>query len=521
MMSNSKSKTGSIINSAMLLSVSSVIVLIFSFIKESVIAYFYGTSYVADAYVVAIDIPFTVFTFVSMAVSTVIIPIYSRELVNNGKDKAAYFASNFTTILFLILSIILLIAEIFAEFIIAIFSPGLATEVATLAGFLLRITLPATCCAVLCKVNFGILHSHKDFFAASLSSGIYSIVIILGIFFLNHKYGIYAAAIGTIAGAILEYVYTCVLKRKYHKYHFVLDFKNTATKDAVKMALPVCIGMGAAEINKIIDKIIASFLTTGSISALHYASKISSGLSNVLINTIATVTFPEMAECIAKRDEKRAAKIYVTTLKLFHVILIPIIIGGIWLSTEMIIIIYGRGNFEQESVSLTTPIFSWYLVCLVFTAIRQVATRLFYSYGDSNVPMKNSVIGIIINIILNIVLSKYFGAMGLAMATTLSTAIISILLMIDAKKINKEIGYLELLKSLKNIFISSLGMMITLYLVKDIALELNLYCRDDFFAVIVFTIVSIVFGASSYFIALMLLRDKDVIDFMKRLKIIS
>ena len=55
-------------------------------------------------------------------------------------------------------------------------------------------------------------------------------------------------------------------------------------------------------------------------------------------------------------------------------------------------------------------------------------------YIINNTPVINSSIGIILNIILNITLSKYFGVSGIALATSISTIFISILLFYNLKR---------------------------------------------------------------------------------------
>ena len=51
----------------MLLMLISAIGVVLSFAKESIVAYFFGTSATVDAYVVAVDLPVSLFSLISMA----------------------------------------------------------------------------------------------------------------------------------------------------------------------------------------------------------------------------------------------------------------------------------------------------------------------------------------------------------------------------------------------------------------------------------------------------------------------
>ncbi len=100
------------------------------------------------------------------------------------------------------------------------------------------------------------------------------------------------------------------------KYKYTFDTHDEATRKSFKMALPVCVGIGAAEINKVVDRLIASFLETGSISSLNYASKLSSAVSSLMIKAITTIAFPEFAESAAKNDKNALAKKFTIAIDL-------------------------------------------------------------------------------------------------------------------------------------------------------------------------------------------------------------
>ena len=50
-----------------------------SFVREIIFAYCYGTEFEADAYVMASQIPVTLFAVVTTAINTVILPVYIEE----------------------------------------------------------------------------------------------------------------------------------------------------------------------------------------------------------------------------------------------------------------------------------------------------------------------------------------------------------------------------------------------------------------------------------------------------------
>ena len=95
--------------------------------------------------------------------------------------------------------------------------------------------------------------------------------------------------------------------------------------------------------------------------------------------------------------------------------------GIITLNKEVSMFIFGRGNLDKDSVLATAKCLSFYSLCFVGLCLRDLSTKIFYSFKNSKTPVINSSIGIILNIILNFTLSKYLGVSGIALATSIST----------------------------------------------------------------------------------------------------
>lgn len=510
-----------IAKSAVIMTMVSAISLVFSFLQESIFAYYYGANLTTDAYTVAIQIPVTLFSLVSTAITTVVIPCYSKELYGKDKKTADRYASNLMTTICLFTCVLVVLGEIFAKYIIVVFAPGMDSATQLLATTLFRIVLPTIILTELMNINTGILNVHKSFVLPSLMSNILNITFVTCIAILADKYGIYAAIVGTVVGTCFEFLYSIALRRRFVKYRFILDLRDNAMVTSFKMAIPVFIGIGAAEINKLVDRMVSSFLQEGSISTLNYASKLSSAISSLLIYSISTVIYPEFAKNSAENNDKGMAEVFSFSVNLFVLIILPIIAGGMVLNKEIIKVVYGRGAFDLSTVERTAPLFSCYLVCLLFTTFRQTSSRVFYSYGDSKTPMKNSIVGIVINIILNVILGYFFGALGLALATTIATAVISLLLLKDVKRKNCCIDYKPVILLLGKVVLACGIMDIVIVCVKKIMVKMNYYNIENFLNTMFFIALAILIGVICYFIVLLLMKTKEVssiLNFIRRKK---
>ncbi len=502
-------KNGAMAKSAMLLTVVNAVSIVFSFVMEAVFAGFYGTTAEADAYTVAVSLPVTIFAVVTTAIQTIIIPIYSKHKFGESIESADRFISNFITVIAAFTGIIIILFEIFANEVVFAFSPGLNKSTHALAVELTRIIVPTILFSQIITVNTGVMNVNKSFALPALTSNIQNVVFIISVIVLHSKFGIFAAIYGNFAGIFLSLLYSIAIRRKYYKYKFKFSLKDPSLISAGKMMGPVFLGIGAAEINKLIDRMIASFLSTGSIASLNYASKLTSAISTLLISGVSTVIYPQMARQAARDDKEGMSETLNLAISFFILILFPLIIGGYVLRNEIISIVFMRGAFDEKSVSSIAPLFVCYMVCLFFTALRQASSRLFYSLEDSKTPMYNSLIGIGINIVLNIILAKFLGALGLALATTISTAVIAFLILKTAKKRLDGLNYKKSFVLSVKSGISAVLMLLILSLIKIPLIKIGFF-SSGFKGTLIYTLLMVIIGTAVYLASLVVLKTNEM-----------
>ena len=512
--------TRAMTKSTLILTAISAVGLVLSFAKEAVIAFFFGTSAVVDAYVVAIDLPVMFFATASMALAAVVIPNYTQLRVNEGEESAKQFFNKFTTLLMVAGAAFLLLLELLADPIVFIGAPGLSAEMHDYAVTMFRVALPASLVLLFVKTNTGVLNSHKSFALPSLGNLVLSVVFIVFVALLAGHFGIYAAVWATLLGAMVELLYSVAIRRRYVRYHPDAGFKDERVKRSLRMALPVAIGISIEELNRIIDKAIASSLEEGSISALHYASKISSGISNLLISSISVVFYPEYAQKASEGDDKGLAETYGVSINLYLLIIVPLIAGGFFLREEIVSLVYGRGAFDATSLAMTAPLFVGYLACLLFTSVRQSCTNFFNAYGETKIPAINTVIGVLLNVALNFLLSHFWGALGLVIATLISSAVTAVLLMIAVRRRNTHVRYGKNLLLFAKTAVAAVLMLAALVGVR-VLFSLAFGEVLALWQSLLYLVVAVALGAIVYAIGLYVLRVREikmVVGLLKRKK---
>ena len=114
----------SILKSSAIYSFFTLISRIFGFIRDVIFANFLGTGILADVFYVAFRFPNTFRRIFSEgALNSSFIPVYSKFLVHTNSN-ANIFAGNISLLLFLITSIIVIVAEIFMPTFVSVLAPG-------------------------------------------------------------------------------------------------------------------------------------------------------------------------------------------------------------------------------------------------------------------------------------------------------------------------------------------------------------------------------------------------------------
>ena len=305
-----------------------------------------------------------------------------------------------------------------------------------------------------------------------------------------------------------------------YKYQMYLNIKDQNVKDMVKLLGPVMIGAAVMQVNAMIDRALASTLPEGSISALNYANKLNGFIIALFITSIVSVIYPILSKLSTKDNNEKFNKSIVKSINSIIILVLPISVGAIVLSTPIVKLLFQRGEFDDRALKMTSIALSMYSVGLVASGLREVLSKIFYSLQDTKTPMINGIIAVLINIVFNIILIKYFNLAGLALATSLSSIICIYLLFIS---LGKKIGYFgqdKIIKTTIKSIISSVIMGTTTYIFYNL---LNNLLVGGFIKEVIVLVSSIVIGVIVYALLVIILKIEEInsiIDMIKaKLKI--
>lgn len=444
-----------------LLMIVTIVSKILGLFRDSVLASAYGTGKYAAVYSTANSISTILFAVIGTALATSLIPLYNKLASEDSAERAMGFLNSVVNLVVIVCLSIAGLGIIFAGPLVKVFAPGYQGDVYTLCVQYTRILLPSIVFVGLANIFTSYLQIKKRYVIPGFIGMPYSIIIIVSIY-LSLKTSPMVLVIGTLIAISAKALFQLpfVYKEGY-RYRPKINLKDPVMKDMMILILPVVIGVGANQINSIVDKSLASLLGTEVVASFSYAIKLYEFVQALFITSILAVIYPRLSSMIVSDRMDSFLNSLKKTMNVIIVALVPIIVGCIVLSRQIVEVLFQRNAFTSKDTTMTASILWIYVIGILAFALRDVLTRGFYSMEDSKAPMINSIISIVFNISLNLILVKPLGYKGLAIATAVS-AYIGLLLFNRSmrKKIegySSRDNYIVFVKSLFAALIMGLG----------------------------------------------------------------
>ena len=488
---------------------------ILGFGRELTLSYFYGTGMYSDAYISALNIPGVIFACIGVAISTSFIPLYSGIKEKECENKANLFMNNVLNIVTVIVLVITILGIVFSKQIVQVFAIGFTGEKLSITIEFAKILFLGSIFLELSNILSSYLQIKGNFIIPGIIAIPYNIIIMISIF-LAAKYNNYIIVYGTVFAMIVQVVFQLpyVYKNGF-KYKTYINIKDSHIKEMIFLVAPVFIGVAVNQVNALIDKTLASTLSSGSIAALNYANKLNGFILALFVMSIATVIYPLFYKYISQNNLKEFKELINSVINIMLVILIPTTVGTMVLSKPIVKILFERGAFDSYSTKVTSIALFFYSLGIVGFGLREILVRAFYSLKDTKTPMLNGVISVILNIILNLTLIKSMGISGLALATSISSIIGVFILMICLNKKIKFIDYVKISKLTIKVIISSIVMGIGVNMSYK---YLIILLGSGLTSIIASLTISVIIGIIVYFVLIYILRLEEVYILIDKIK---
>ncbi|MDJ0780798.1 MAG: murein biosynthesis integral membrane protein MurJ [Desulfosarcinaceae bacterium] len=413
---------------------------VFGYVRDMVMAYFFGAGLAADAFIAAFRIPNLLRRlFGEGSLSIAFVPVFSETLARKGRQEAYALAGAAMGLLSVVVVAVAVLGVIASPLIIRMVAPGFVAEPAKMALTILltRIMFPYICFVALVALCMGILNVLGHFAAPALAPVLLNLAMITSIFCAawispDLEVRVIGLSLGVLVGGLLQLLLQVPpMVAKGLRFWRVLRLYHPALKRVGRLMLPTVFGAAVYQINILVGTLLASLLPAGSVAYLYYADRLVQFPLGIFAIALSTAVLPSLSRQAAEEDLWGLTDTFRHALQLVLFITLPAMVGLILLREPIVALLFQRGDFDPNTTRLTAVALLYYGVGLwAFAAVR-ILVSTFYALQDTRTPVLTATIAIAANIVLGVLLMRPLAHGGLALATALAS-MLNLLLLIRA-----------------------------------------------------------------------------------------
>lgn len=386
-------------------------------IRDMVIAFYFGDSYVADAYLAAFIIPNMIILFFTTGMKNAFVPSYIDSL-QQGREKQ-HLNQIFKSSIF-IGAILSLFGAAFAKLYIPLLFPQFNEGGQEIAIYVTIILFISVFFVGMNSVLEAFFDAEQKFSLSIISQIIVVLSTISGALLFAKQIGAYSLALGYLVGTILSLTFKCFLISRKKLLNLRINLDWGEIKQFYLIFIPVALTVAIGQINLTVDNIFASYFETGVVTYINYAKDLVHFPQAIFGVVIATVIFPSLSKAIATEDHKGFKKGIERGLTTMYLILLPSIVGMMILMPNLIELLYERGQFSHEATLATANVAYYYFGSVLFFSLHNVVTKGFYTLKKGHLILFIGSLSIGLNIILNFALTKLIGYQGIPLASSIT-----------------------------------------------------------------------------------------------------
>lgn len=429
----------SITVAAALVAISSLASRLLGVIRDRILAGQFGASTTLDIYYAAFRIPDLIFNLIVLgALSAGFVPIFTSLIkdfscekksdCDGENNKEAWdLANNVLNFLLIGLGALSLLGIIFAPLLTSLITPGFSAEDQATTSALTRIMFLSPLFLGISGIIGGALQSFKRFFVYSLAPIFYNFGIILGALYFINWWGLSGLAWGVVLGAFLHMaIQIPSVYQLGFRYQLKIIWTDLNTWKIWKMMVPRTMSLAISQINLVVITIIASSLSSGSLSIFNLANNLQSFPIGIFGISFAIAAFPSLAA--AAYDREKLSANFSQTMRQILFFIVPATVLIITLRAQIIRVVLGSGNFDWQDTVLTMNTLGFFALSLFAQATIPLLTRVFYARQNSSTPFYLGLFTVFLNIVLSFILAPKMGVAGLALAFSLANILNFLLL---------------------------------------------------------------------------------------------
>ncbi len=418
------------------------------FLREIVIANYFGIGKEFDLYLVSISFATVLSTTIFYFGQNYFVPLFNKKIAE-GKDSDVIFNQTFWQ--FNVLGWLLyLIMFVFASPILGLFlsdsNPG-DLELAMRLFRIYSLTIPLFATISILTAYY---HCRRNFLIPAISQLLMNLFLVAIIFIFAQVIGIYAIPVAAVAAMIIQLGYFLFYSKKILKTRYILNIFRSGEKLINKALVYTVIAELLSFSYVIIDRLFFTEVEPGGISALNYATTLYNLPIAIFSFALASAIFPNFSADFYNRRIKELSDRYMNALKMSLIIFVPFSFIVYDHGYFIVNLVLERGAFTMQGTKLTSEVLKFYAPALIALGLMGINNKFLYSIGAVGSYVVILLVAVLLKLAGSIYLVGLFQQNGLAAST--SIAVVS-LVFVSLFVITRKVRQISVLKIVKNMFL--------------------------------------------------------------------
>ena len=393
------------------------------------VANFFGTTGILEAFIVAFRLP-NIFRSIfaegfSDSVATPVLSEYQAD-----KKKIFEIGNHLISLFTVVLLGVVILGIIFAKFLVILIAPGFIAESFkfNLAVSFTRITFIYLFFIGLSANIVSILYSLKKFFIPAITPAFLNISFIIGIIFFSRFFKNYILVICVLAAGIIQLTFLFIfLKREGFilRFNFFKSLRESEIIRMLKLFIPRIWSSIIYHLSVLIDTIFSSLTSivgSGALASVYYANRLIQFPFALIALSVSRVAIVDLSSYHRQGNMDDFKKLFVFSFQNIIFFIIPLVSIFLFTAEDIINVIFLRGKFDADSLSMTASVLFFYSFGLFFFCGIKLLVNSFYALKDTAFPAKIATISLIINAILSAILMFPLKIGGVAFGSSLAAA---------------------------------------------------------------------------------------------------
>ena len=410
--------SGAVLRKMSIVGITTLLSRITGLARDTAYAHAFGAGSMMDAFLIAYKIPnFLRRLFAEGAFSQSFVPVISEYKVKRPDEVRELVSAVSGTLGAVVLGLSVL-GVLIAPLIIFAFAPGFSQQQGKfeMAVAMLRWTFPYLFFISLTALFSGVLNSYGRFAVPAFTQVIMNVVMIATTLWIaaDARNPGLVLAIGVFVSGALQVLFQLPSVARlgllsWPRWRPAMD----GVQRIGRLMIPGIFGSSMAQVNLLLESVIASFLVNGSIAWLYYADRIMEFQLGVFSIALATVILPALSSHHATEDKEKFSATLDWSLRLVIVLVVPAAVALLTLAGPLAATIFGYGRMARtDDIQMTSYALMAYSWGLIGFSLVKVLAPGYFARQQTKQPVRIGLIALAIGMAINLIVvlpSRFLG----------------------------------------------------------------------------------------------------------------